>query len=40
VLPPLVEKQAAEINALRLRIGWLTVALIALTLIVGTYVLA
>ena len=37
VLPPLIEQQAAEINALRLRIGWLTIALIALILAIGVY---
>jgi hypothetical protein len=36
-LPPLVEQQAAEINALRLRVGWLTLALIILMVIGGLY---
>ena len=36
-LPPLIEQQAAEINALRLRIGWLTVALITLVVAIGLY---
>lgn len=38
-LPPLVEKQAAEINALRSRIGWLTLVLAILVVIVGAYIL-
>ncbi len=38
-LPPLVEKQAAEINALRVRIGWLTVALVVLLTLGGLYTL-
>jgi hypothetical protein len=36
-LPPLVEQQAAEINALRLRVGWLTLALIILMVMGGLY---
>jgi hypothetical protein len=39
-LPPLIEKQAAEINALRYRIGWLTVALVILLVILGSYFIA
>lgn len=38
-LPPLVEQQAAEINALRTRIIWLTCALVALSAMVGGYFL-
>jgi hypothetical protein len=40
VLPPLIEQQAAEINALRNRVGWLTLALFILVVIVGSYVMA
>lgn len=37
-LPPLVEKQAAEINALRDRVGWLTAAVVLMG-VLGCYTL-
>jgi len=39
-LPPLVEMQAAEINALRGRLSWLTVAMVALIAVVLGYLVA
>jgi hypothetical protein len=38
-LPPLLEKQAAEINALRYRLGWLTLILVILLGMTGRYLL-
>ena len=35
-LPPIVERQAAEINALRQRINWLTVALLGFLVVMGS----